>query len=127
SRVLDLYSVRGVFHQLGIGRPNVIHRGIRVFFKQVGSQQGSRHKMKADPKGGDFDDYPAALDWLKIREVPESPLTIFANRQLAAKTMEVIQREAAKGYQVSLFPHDIEDDVDPGEVRAALREHYKLT
>ena len=60
---LDLNVVRYMIDQAK-------EKGIKVFFKQTGSILSKKLKLK-DGHGGDFDEYPPALDWLKIREVPD--------------------------------------------------------
>ena len=62
-RELDLNVVRYMIDQSK-------EKGIKVFFKQTGSILAKKLKLK-DGHGGDFDEYPPALDWLKIREIPD--------------------------------------------------------
>lgn len=47
------------------------NKGIKVFFKQLGSALSKQYKLN-DGHGGTFEEYPELLDWLKIREIPES-------------------------------------------------------
>ena len=44
---------------------------IKIFFKQLGSILAKQYKLN-DGHGGTFEEYPELLDWLKIREIPES-------------------------------------------------------
>lgn len=46
-------------------------KGIKVFFKQLGSVLSKEHKL-ADGHGGNFDQYTELLNWLKVREIPDS-------------------------------------------------------
>jgi protein gp37 len=68
-RQMDLRSVLSVFNQAE-------GKNVKVFFKQTGTLLASIHKMKRDNKGGDFDDYPEGLSWLKVRQVPTSLLEL---------------------------------------------------
>lgn len=64
-RKLDLNVVKYMIDQAK-------EKGIKVFFKQIGSILAKEYKL-ADGHGGTFEQYPAGvLDWLKIREIPDS-------------------------------------------------------
>lgn len=45
--------------------------GVKVFFKQLGVIVASKLKLN-DDKGGNFEEYPEHLEWLQVREVPNS-------------------------------------------------------
>lgn len=45
--------------------------GIKVFFKQLGTILAKKYKLN-DGHGGNFDEYPIGLDFLKIREIPNA-------------------------------------------------------
>ena len=65
-RKLNLYHVKHLIEQiqaLDIPCPP------KIFFKQLGSVLAKAYKLQ-DRKGEDFNEYPAHLDWLKIREIP---------------------------------------------------------
>lgn len=64
ARKLDLTHVQSVITQCD-------QIGIKVFFKQLGVQVASALKLN-DTKGGNFDEYPDVLEWLKIRETPNT-------------------------------------------------------
>ncbi|MEK6882448.1 MAG: DUF5131 family protein, partial [Nanoarchaeota archaeon] len=63
-RELDLSAVRYMIDQAK-------EKGIKVFFKQTGSILSKKLKLK-DGHGGTFEEYPELLEWLKIREIPDS-------------------------------------------------------
>lgn len=64
--VLKVMDQCGVFWKLGSNRT-------KVFFKQFGVQVASKLKLN-DNKGGNFDEYPDHLNWIKLRQVPASAI-----------------------------------------------------
>lgn len=68
ARQLDLNNVRNIIDQCD-------QRTNKVFFKQLGVQVASKLKLN-DTKGGNFDEYPDILEWLKIRETPNHQLEL---------------------------------------------------
>lgn len=62
-RKLDLEHVKSVINQSK-------EYGIKVLFKQLGTLLAKELKL-TDTKGGNFEEYPQHLDWLKIREYPK--------------------------------------------------------
>lgn len=63
-RKLELQWVKNVIEQLE-------NEDVKIFFKQLGRVVS--HKLKLpDVNGGNFDQYPPALDWLKRREIPQN-------------------------------------------------------
>lgn len=59
-RKLSLNQVKLLFDRSG---------NTKIFFKQLGRIVAHDHKLK-DWVGGDFTEYPPALEWLKRREIP---------------------------------------------------------
>jgi len=45
--------------------------GIKVFFKQMGTLLAEHFNLK-DPKGGNLEEYPPHVEFLKRREFPEA-------------------------------------------------------
>lgn len=62
ARKLHLSQVKLVFEKAKV-------QGTKIFFKQLGTILSKEHKL-LDGHGGNFDEYPPALDWLKVREIP---------------------------------------------------------
>jgi protein gp37 len=60
-RDLDLSIVKRTIDNAG---------DVKIFFKQLGVLAASKFKLN-DINGGDIDEYPPALEWLKRRESPE--------------------------------------------------------
>lgn len=63
-RQLDLFDVKGLIDFCK-------RKGVKFFFKQLGSILSKKYNLQ-DGHGGTFEQYPAGLEWLKIREIPDS-------------------------------------------------------
>lgn len=58
---------------------------VAFFFKQLGTQQAAALKLNNNA-GGDFDEYPIAIEWLKRRQLPMAHYIQKAKLEQAAQT-----------------------------------------
>lgn len=84
ARKINLTYVNNIFNQAD-------GQEVPVFFKQLGTQASDIFELQ-DAKGGNFDEYPAGLEWCKRRELPMSWYVRRAHEETLLYEQQLLQR-----------------------------------